>query len=348
MDVQPGPVDVRALCEGLLESFRPVAEQKQLKFEVNADSGLSRPVLTDEQRLRQILRNLLSNAFKFTDSGRVTLVASLPTPAQRAALGPSATNEDLIAFSVTDTGVGVAPDKLAQIFEAFQQADGTTSRRYGGTGLGLSISRQIAHLLGGTITVESEPGSGSTFTLVLPCQLLSVETPVSEEFEDHPVRERTGRGPIITAPSLADEGGTVPDHGLQDRTILVVDDDIRNVFALTSALELHGATVLYADNGAQGLEIVKAHPEIDLILMDVMMPGMDGNETTTAIRGIPGRTKLPILFLTAKAMAGDREKSFAAGASDYITKPVNLDELVISMRRLLAVGGTEGDTAPGF
>src|SRR5262249_38345886 len=157
--------------------FRPVAEEKQLQFEVKADSALSGPMLTDEQRLRQILKNLLSNAFKFTDSGRVTLVASAPSPAQRAALGAKAANEDLIAFSVSDTGIGVAPDKLAQIFEAFQQADGTTSRRYGGTGLGLSISRQIALLLGGTITVESEPGRGSTFTLVVPCQLLTIETP---------------------------------------------------------------------------------------------------------------------------------------------------------------------------
>ncbi|MBO0729173.1 MAG: response regulator, partial [Acidimicrobiaceae bacterium] len=134
---------------------------------------------------------------------------------------------------------------------------------------------------------------------------------------------------------------------LEERTILVVDDDVRNVFALTSALELHGSTVLYADNGKRGLQRVKDHPEIDLVLMDVMMPEMDGNETTAAIRAIPGRENLPILFLTAKAMAGDREKSFAAGASDYLTKPVDLEELLSSMRRLLGGAMPPDDTAAG-
>jgi CheY-like chemotaxis protein len=116
----------------------------------------------------------------------------------------------------------------------------------------------------------------------------------------------------------------------------VVDDDVRNVFALTSALEMHGAAVLYADNGADGLMLLEEHPEIDLVLMDVMMPDMDGNETTAAIRTMAGREQLPVLFLTAKAMPGDREKSIAAGASDYITKPVDLDRLLQSMRQWLS------------
>jgi CheY-like chemotaxis protein len=118
-------------------------------------------------------------------------------------------------------------------------------------------------------------------------------------------------------------------------TVLVVDDDVRNVFALTSALELHGARVLYADNGADGLALLQGHPEIALVLMDVMMPDMDGNQTTAAIRRMPGREGLPVLFLTAKAMPGDRDKSLAAGASGYITKPVDLDLLLQSMTRLL-------------
>jgi signal transduction histidine kinase/CheY-like chemotaxis protein len=344
MDVTPVPVDISGLCEGLLESFRPIAEQKSLGFNVTVDPELSVHMVTDEQRLRQILKNLLSNAFKFTDSGKVTLNVSLPSATQRAALGADAAGDDAVAFSVIDTGIGVAAEKLAQIFEAFQQADGTTSRRYGGTGLGLSISRQIAQLLGGTITVESEPGRGSTFTVVVPRQLPATEGVLAPVSDQLPVRERTGRGPIIAAPPLAEGGETTPDASLEGRTILVVDDDVRNVFALTSALELHGSTVLYADNGARGLQTVKDHPEIDLVLMDVMMPEMDGNETTAAIRAIPGRKDLPILFLTAKAMAGDREKSFAAGASDYITKPVDLEVLLTSMRRLLAASGQPDDT----
>jgi CheY-like chemotaxis protein len=146
-----------------------------------------------------------------------------------------------------------------------------------------------------------------------------------------------GRGPIISSPPSLDEPPTDYDAtSLAGAVVLVVDDDVRNVFALTSALEMHGARVLYADNGAEGLGLLQAHPETDLVLMDVMMPDMDGNETTTAIRLMPGREQLPVLFLTAKAMPGDREKSIAAGASDYITKPVDLDRLLQSMRQWLA------------
>jgi CheY-like chemotaxis protein len=146
----------------------------------------------------------------------------------------------------------------------------------------------------------------------------------------------TGRGPIIAAPAALDDSGADYDAtSLAGATVLVVDDDVRNVFALTSALEMHGATVLYADNGTDALRLLEDHPEIDLVLMDVMMPEMDGNETTAAIRMMPGRNDLPVLFLTAKAMPGDREKSLAAGASDYITKPVDLDRLLHSMRTWL-------------
>jgi CheY-like chemotaxis protein len=128
---------------------------------------------------------------------------------------------------------------------------------------------------------------------------------------------------------------------LAGATVLVVDDDVRNVFALTSALELHGMSVLYSDNGTEGIRLLRENPGVDLVLMDVMMPDMDGNETTAEIRQIPHLSDLPILFLTAKAMPGDRDKSLAAGASDYITKPVDLDRLLTVMRSWL-VGRTTG------
>jgi signal transduction histidine kinase/HAMP domain-containing protein/ActR/RegA family two-component response regulator len=341
MDVHTATLEIRALCDAVEQTFLPVAEQKGLSFDVEMDSETAPALTTDEQRIRQVLRNLLSNAFKFTDSGGVTMRVSVADPSMRFGVPTlDDSSSPVIAFAVTDTGIGVATDKLRHIFEAFQQADGTTSRRYGGTGLGLSISREIARLLGGAITVESEEGVGSTFTLYIP-----QEFPFADLVPALPMqspREESGpygRGPIISAIRSLDETPTDYDAtSLSGATVLVVDDDVRNVFALTSALEMHGASVLYADNGAEGLRLLEDHADVDLVLMDVMMPEMDGNETTTAIRMMPGREHLPVLFLTAKAMPGDREKSLAAGASDYITKPVDLDRLLTSMQQWLAQG----------
>src|SRR5205085_8338923 len=176
-------LDARTLCDAVEQTFRPVAEQKGLSFDVIVDPQTPEFVTTDEQRLRQVLRNLLSNAFKFTDTGGVTLRLYAADPTLRfgvQSLDDSAT--PVMAFAVTDSGIGVASDKLRHIFEAFQQADGTTSRKYGGTGLGLSISREIARLLGGAITVESEEGVGSTFTLYIP-----QEFPFAESFPNLPM-----------------------------------------------------------------------------------------------------------------------------------------------------------------
>jgi CheY-like chemotaxis protein len=233
---------------------------------------------------------------------------------------------------------------LSLIFEAFQQADGTTSRRYGGTGLGLSISRELARLLGGWIQVTSSVGEGATFVLYLPDVLITEAVPTSAlpgmsmptMRPSQPAIFGPGVGsalPRTTPPPLrpikdADRRTTSAAQQLDGATVLIVDDDVRNVFALTSALELHGMTVLYADNGADGVRLLSEHPEVDVVLMDAMMPEMDGNETTLAIRRNRRFADLPVVFLTAKAMPGDRESSLAAGASDYITKPVDLDELL--------------------
>ncbi len=244
--------------------------------------------------------------------------------------------EMVIAFSVADTGIGVPPEKLRLIFEAFQQADGTTSRRYGGTGLGLSISREIARLLGGAIAVTSEMGVGSTFTLYIPADypFPQVEAPreIGAGTETLPPVPMLTMVPMPTAATAQASGADC----LSGATVLVVDDDVRNVFALTSALELHGMHVLYADNGSDGIALLGQRPGVDLVLMDVMMPGMDGNEATERIRRMPDYADLPVVFLTAKAMPGDRDRSFAAGASDYVTKPVDLDRLLAVMRTWLA------------
>jgi CheY-like chemotaxis protein len=241
------------------------------------------------------------------------------------------------------------------IFEAFQQADGTTSRKYGGTGLGLSISREIARLLGGSIAVTSETGRSSAFTLYLPDLPAAIAAGKGSGLGAaelaRPDRERPpGAAPPLMIPqSRAVPGAAEVEPGvLSGTTVLVVDDDVRNVFALTSALELHGIRVLYADNGREAIRLLHRHPEVNLVLMDVMMPDMDGNETAAAIRRTPQFAELPILFLTAKAMPGDREKSIAAGASDYITKPVDLDRLLAVMRSwVAATAGRSGARAGG-
>jgi CheY-like chemotaxis protein/HAMP domain-containing protein len=607
MDVNVGEVRLADLREFVERSFLPVSEDKGLDFQIEVHGANVPPTIeTDEQRLQQVLKNLLSNAFKFTDNGSVKLRIGLAEGRQFASESLSRA-ESVIEFAVTDTGVGIAHDKLRLIFEAFQQADGTTSRRYGGTGLGLSISREIARLLGGEIHVESIPGEGSTFTLFLPATFqphehspraeLAVDDepaveppPVAEDQELDPAlllpsdvrddrddiqqgdrvvliveddaetartelevaRERGFKGIValrgdsglalaheykpdaiildmrlpvmdgwailerlkqhpdtrhipvhivsagdgrqnalragavafvekpvskkaldetfgairtfidrevkrllvvednedernalieligggddveVTAVASGDEAlealqlqhydcmvvdlklqgrsgfelldqikqeerlaampvivytgkelsqqennelrqlsdtiivkdASSPERLLdetalflhrverklpkekrrlleqlhsaeevfKDKKILIVDDDVRNVFALTSVLEAHGMEVLYAENGKDGVELLRRTPEIDLVLMDIMMPELDGYETTRLIREDETFKQLPIISLTAKAMKGDREKAIAAGASDYITKPVDTDQLLSLMR----------------
>jgi HAMP domain-containing protein/CheY-like chemotaxis protein/GAF domain-containing protein len=614
MDVNVSDVKLSDLRDFVERSFRPVAEDEDLGFEIEVHGANVPPTIeTDEQRLQQVIKNLLSNAFKFTSSGNVKLRIGLAEGRQFASEALSRADA-VLEFSVEDTGVGIPHDKLRLIFEAFQQADGTTSRRYGGTGLGLSISREIARLLGGEIHVESTVDEGSKFTLFLPASFRHVEHPPGDDAVDDTVifpAEGDGNGtappgheareldPALLLPSdvrddrdeiqdadrvvliveddpdvartelevarergfkgivalrgdsglaLAHEykpdaiildmklpvmdGWTVLDHlkhhpetrhipvhivsagdgrqnalkagavafvekpiskelleetfgeirsfidrelkrvlvieddevqrnavieligggddvevsavgsgeealealelqrfdcmvldlklpemggfalleklkedpryssipvivytgkeltrreetklkkfaesivvkdasspeRLLDETslflhrvegklpqekrrmldqlhsaeevfnhkkILIVDDDVRNVFALTSVLESHGMEVMYAENGEDGIDLLQRHPEIDLVLMDIMMPGMDGYETMRAIRSEEGFKQLPIISLTAKAMKGDREKSIASGASDYITKPVDTDQLLSLMR----------------
>jgi signal transduction histidine kinase/HAMP domain-containing protein/CheY-like chemotaxis protein len=342
-DIEPNEValeDVRGYVE---QAFGPQAEEKGLRLTATLDPRVSSVLLTDAHRLQQILRNLVSNAVKFTDSGSVEVSIALAPESLHHGIPALDGARQVIAFTVTDTGIGISSDKLSLIFEAFQQADGTTSRKYGGTGLGLSISRQLARLLGGTITVSSRLGVGSSFVLYLP-DVFPAESIAS-----------TLVTPAILAPSSTTRGGTpmlrpTKEPGrhwtdaarqLEGVTVLIVDDDVRNVFALTSALELHGMRVLYADNGADGVHLLGEHPEVDVVLMDAMMPDQDGNETTRAIRRNRRFATLPVVFLTAKAMPGDRESSLAAGATDYITKPVDLDELLEVMAAWVCGTGRE-------
>ncbi|MGW3818520.1 HAMP domain-containing protein [Streptomyces sp. NPDC005046] len=402
MDVSPTRIALVQLVDYVEATFRPLTAEKGLDFSVRVSPELPATLHTDEQRLLQVLRNLLSNAVKFTDSGAVELVirpagADVPVAIREQLLESGSLRDadaDLIAFSVTDTGIGIAASKMRVIFEAFKQADGTTSRKYGGTGLGLSISREIARLLGGEIHAQSEPGRGSTFTLYLPLhpselpplgygqlapaleagELLASEAELQGMGMPAEVKsyQETQNGPAALfrrrrrALPTAEQRGAVPgqpddaagaaqepwaaagqqDAGPQQRQgirfegekVLIVDDDIRNVFALTSVLEQHGLSVLYAENGREGIEVLEQHDDVTVVLMDIMMPEMDGYATTTAIRRMPQFAGLPIIALTAKAMKGDREKAIESGASDYVTKPVDPDHLLSVMAQWMREG----------
>ncbi|WP_327748328.1 HAMP domain-containing protein [Streptomyces europaeiscabiei] len=394
MDVSPTRIALVQLVDYVEATFRPLTAEKGLDFSVRVSPELPATLHTDEQRLLQVLRNLLSNAVKFTDSGAVELVirpagADAPVAIKEQLLEAGSLRDadaPMIAFSVTDTGIGIAASKMRVIFEAFKQADGTTSRKYGGTGLGLSISREIARLLGGEIYAQSEPGRGSTFTLYLPLhpselppqgyahgapaaleagELLASEHELAERTETPAevksyretqngaaalFRRRRRSVPTGSPSDLYQGNGQTQEHWAQHaaqeaaaqprRTIrfdsekvLIVDDDIRNVFALTSVLEQHGLSVLYAENGREGIEVLEQHDDVTVVLMDIMMPEMDGYATTTAIRRMPQFAGLPIIALTAKAMKGDREKAIDSGASDYVTKPVDPDHLLSVMEQ---------------
>jgi signal transduction histidine kinase/CheY-like chemotaxis protein/HAMP domain-containing protein len=342
MDVEPTEVRFSEIRSYVEQAFAPQAEEQGLCFRVEISDDLPSALITDAQRLQQILRNLLSNAVKFTDSGSVTLRIGLAPLGTYCDIPALVAARQVIAFTVADTGIGIPDDKLDLIFEAFQQADGTTSRRYGGTGLGLSISRDLARLIGGTISVSSVPGKGSTFTLLVP-DVLSPETVTVSPPQPVAVTATPRPGlPVFRSAEPEEKRSTALDRQLAGTTVLIIDDDVRNVFALTSALEMHGMRVIYSDSGVEGVRRLAEHPEVDIVLMDAMMPDQDGYETTRAIRRNQRFADLPVVFLTAKAMPGDRESALAAGASDYITKPVDLDELIELMASWINGDGTNG------
>jgi signal transduction histidine kinase/ActR/RegA family two-component response regulator len=354
MDVRPKRLPLIKLLDYVHATFRPLTLDRGLAFEVAVGEDVPREMYSDEQRLQQILRNLLSNAIKFTANGKVELRVDRVQDAEHRWVRDT---DDVIAFAVSDTGIGIAPEKLPVIFEAFQQADGTTNRKYGGTGLGLSISREIAGLLGGRIVAESEPGKGSTFTLYVPVVSpghtapAPAPVPVPEDRTDLPLPLRPTAEPFPVAHDTDDawpsptklEAWTSgrPGRILAGRRVLIVDDDIRNVFALTHVLGRVGMSVLYAENGREGIETLERSGAVELVLMDIMMPEMDGYETISAIRRTPRWAGLPIVALTAKAMPGDREKSIARGANDYVPKPVDIDGLLTVVCELLDPEGTE-------
>ncbi len=316
----PREIDLPRLLEGLIDLVRPQSDEKHLDLKLEVAQDAPRSLISDEDKLRQILKNFLSNAVKFTATGGVVLRLQ----ASRA----EDQSQRPVRISVQDTGIGIAADKHEVVFQAFKQADGSTSRRYGGTGLGLTISRELAQLLGGRIELQSQEGRGSTFALLMPAELdrSTLDT------------EQVGTVEADLAPSGQ---ATIPEADYHGRSVLVVDDDVRNLLALTPLLERWGLTVSAAGDGCEALETLEGEEPFDLVLMDIMLPEMDGNDTISQIRARERFHELPIVALTAKAGAQDRARSLAAGADDFLSKPVDPARLKATLDRFLSDGTTD-------
>jgi len=312
LDLHLRELTIVDLLNDIHDLFKPVTDDKGLVLVVerqpSAPETLPVTLVTDADKLAQILKNFMANAIKFTAQGQITLRLEHDVSDSRWP----------VRISVTDTGIGIPEDKHALIFEAFQQADGSTSRQYGGTGLGLSISRNLADLLGGRIEVVSQPGQGATFTLMLPERLESRGH--DDDCDDETIVKES-------ADSQAERSESIPVANFNGARILLVDDDMRNLLALTPVLERWGLDVLAAGDAEEALETLLDEPDIAVALLDVMMPGMDGLALAGAIREQSQFATLPCIGLSAKAGDDDRERWLALGVGDYLVKPIDVHEL---------------------
>ncbi|MFL5481669.1 MAG: HAMP domain-containing protein [Gemmatimonadaceae bacterium] len=367
MDVSPSDVRLTEVKDFVERSFNPVAEQKGLTFHVEVGPDLPQTVFTDGARLQQVLKNLLSNAFKFTQEGDVSLTMRRAEKGRRFQNPTLDSAADVVAFAVQDTGIGIAKDKQRLIFEAFQQADGTTSRKYGGTGLGLSISREIARLLGGEIRVESAESKGSTFTLFLPTQFKGVprdldreESQAADRRESFSAptagRERQSsasnrgnvtrgprpnqrRKPIGDAIQYQPERRAVPQTVIADdrdaveegdRTVLIVENDQNFAKVLLDMARDKGYKGVVELDGEAGL---KAARELrpDAITLDIDMPGMDGLQVLDRLKRDPETRHVPVHIISG---VEQKREGLKAGAIAYLTKPVSKEALDSAFARI--------------
>ncbi|MBX9603958.1 MAG: response regulator [Bryobacteraceae bacterium] len=291
------PFDARKVVEDCVKTALPRCRHKGIEIRPEIHPGVPPQIIGDPLRTRQILENLVSNAVKFTEQGGVTI--SVRDVSQDGALA--------LLFEVRDTGPGISKEKLAAIFEKFTQADGSISRKYGGTGLGLAITRSLVEIHGGEITVDSEPGRGSTFAVRLPYQ----EAPAEARQEAHPV------SPV----SAGDRHAADPARTVR---VLVVEDNNVNQRVVTAILKKRNWMVEIANDGREALDRLEDVPadHFSLILMDVQMPQLDGLEATRRIRQERRWDQLPIVAMTAHAMNGDRERCLQVGMNGYVSKPV--------------------------
>jgi len=308
MELIENEVKSSEISEELEGLFTEVAKDKNLNFEVRDSFNSS--FLVDKIKLLQIIKNLLSNAFKFTKSGEVSLFMFKK-------------NRDIV-FEVTDTGIGIPEAKLALIFEAFKQVDGSISREYGGTGLGLSISKTFIDLMGGRIEVESKEGRGSSFFVIFPLQKEKLEPEILTANE---IEETSEFLVVDNDVELFDK------ELLKGKNILIVDDDSRNIFTLSSVVQELGADTYSALNGKDAFKLLEDEEEsMDVILMDIMMPVMDGLKAIEKIKEDERFKHIPIIAVTAKTMKEDKRMCYEAGANDYLAKPIDQNALISMLK----------------
>jgi signal transduction histidine kinase/DNA-binding response OmpR family regulator/methyl-accepting chemotaxis protein len=330
--INPAEVVIADLITSIEQKFRFVAENKGLNFAIHLAAGLPTTLYTDEQRLKQITTNLLSNALKFTHKGSVTLNIQRPAAdLSQCQLNPANT----IVISVTDTGIGISQDKQKIIFDAFQQADDTTSRDYGGTGLGLSISRQLIELLGGEIFVQSEEGRGSTFTLYLPEKFAFDESLTTSSHRIEPKPEEQQTQPSVSASIASSPAPKLDTSSLEkpqddrenlqsgDKTLLIIEDDRQFSKILMELAKEKDFKVLLAEDGKKGLQLVETY-QPGAIILDVGLPQMDGWTVMDQLKDNPETRHIPVHFVSG---ANNRQEARTMGAIGYCLKPVTMTEL---------------------
>jgi PAS domain S-box-containing protein len=313
LQLQIAPVGVSSLVESSLTFVKQQAYQKNIKISTRIPEGLPE-IEVDDRRMRQVLINLLSNAIKFTwEGGSVTVEVEMDA------------EEQLVRFSVSDTGIGIAPENMGKLFQPFVQIDSSLSRRYQGTGLGLALVRRIVELHEGGVSFESEVGKGSRFTVALSA--IRQKTALST---DLPLPVTGCQLPAVSDAQLAESGEFSPDSPL----ILLAEDNEANIETISNYLLSAGYRLVLAKNGREAINMAQQHKP-SLILMDIQIPEMDGLSVTSQIRSHTDTATIPIIALTALAMPGDREKCLAAGADAYMIKPVSFKQLVKTLKDLL-------------
>ncbi len=336
MGIEVSDVSVAEMAEQLERSFHQLAQDKDLEFVIERSEEMDPTIRTDDKRLQQILMNLLSNAFKFTESGKVVLSIG-PAPKHETFYLESLNRAgEVIAFSVSDTGIGIPTEKQRIIFEAFQQADGTTSRKYGGTGLGLSISREIARLLGGEIRVVSKPGEGSTFTFYLPRDYVPAGATTAERQQGKTRRSAKDTEAAWTPVEsfdndaltlLTSESAAILDdrNDIQagDRTVLIVEDDISFAGILLDLAREKGFKGLVATSGTMALALAQKYKP-SAITLDIRLPDRDGWTVLDRLKHDPATSHIPVHIISVEE---ERQRALKQGAINHVQKPVSHEEL---------------------